>query len=894
MRYAKNFHHNPSDGNSINNNRPVAIHRDGQGIIWIGTEGGGLNRLDPSDETFKYWRYDPRDSTSIAGDIVYVLADDGKGHLWVGTDNGVCRFDKNSRTFRRYFRGSGELSNLVLAIVVDGGGKIWIGYRDNGLSQLDPETGEFRNFTRKDGLPADRFSFNSQSYRRRNGEIVMGTQNGILVFTPEGILENTHVPGIALRSFNIFGKEIPIQKAVERSEQVVLSYDENFFTFAFAALDLTDPSRNQLACKLDGLEDRWTFLGTRREARYTNLSPGEYVFRVKGSNNDGVWNEQGTSLKIVILPPWWRTAWAYLGYGIAFGGMLYTIRRSEKNRERLRHRAELAHTRAKTLEELDAMKSRFFANISHEFRTPLTLIAGPARQILAGEPNFDAKENAGIIVRNSQRLLTLVNQLLDLSKLESGNLILHAGEIDIADVAKGMVASFESMAATKRIHLSLALAQESIVGWFDRDAIEKILANLLSNAFKFTGNGGRVNVKIQIVPDGRSGGDAPVSSHVEIVVSDTGIGIGEEHLDKIFDRFYQVDVSPARGHEGTGIGLALTKEFVELHQGQISVASEVGGGTSFTVLLPLGAEHRSPGTIAPASVPSGASMAQSSIGDAEIGPRSADNEPDPDSRAPLLLIVEDNTDMRKYIRNYIDGRYRVVEAQDGAEGVEKAVELIPDLIISDVMMPNIEGFELCRRLKTDERTSHIPIILLTAKAGSENKLEGLSTGADDYLVKPFDAKELQMRVKNLIEGRRRLREKFEQSMTLKPGELKVSSMDDAFLQRAMTVVEQHMGDEHFSVDKFSEDMNMSRVQLHRKLKALTNLAASDFVRTMRLQRAMNLLQQDAATIAEISFMVGFGSPAYFTKCFREQFGCPPSEVIKRTPPRMPGHPPGTD
>jgi len=369
-----------------------------------------------------------------------------------------------------------------------------------------------------------------------------------------------------------------------------------------------------------------------------------------------------------------------------------------------------------------------------------------------------------------------------------------------------------------------------------------------------------------------------------ITVFDSGIGIAPEHVHKIFERFYQVDASPTREQEGTGIGLALTKELVELHRGQISVTSELGRGTSFTVMLPLGKKHLTPEEIVPEEVPTRIAIAPRTLDEPDSVRTIEADESRPDNDLPMLLIVEDNADMRLHIRSYADDLYRVNEAKDGEEGLRKAVEIIPDLIISDVMMPKIEGFELCRRLKRDERTSHIPIILLTAKANAEHKVDGLSTGADDYLVKPFDSKELLIRIKNLIDGRRRLREKFEKHKVLKPGEVAVTSLDDVFLQRAMAVVQQRMGDERFSVEQLSHEMNMSRSQLHRKLKALINQPVGEFIRYMRLHRGVSLLEQNAGTVAEISYSVGFGSPAYFTKCFREQFGYPPSDVRKRTTP----------
>lgn len=604
-----------------------------------------------------------------------------------------------------------------------------------------------------------------------------------------------------------------------------------------------------------------------------------------------------------IEPPWWRSNLAYAFYALAGFAALYAFRKLEAKRTRLRHQRELEQVEAEKLRELDQLKSRFFANISHEFRTPLTLILGPVEKWKDKADDKDLQKDLSMMQRNARRLLRLINQLLDISKLEAGSMKLQASPGNIVSFAKGVAQSFQSVAANKNITLEVMSDSDQIELYFDRDKMEKILSNLLSNAFKFTAEGGTVTLSLRAP---RQWGEVPLSDPassrdsesgtisrnqdeiVEIAITDTGIGIPAEELPHIFDRFYQVDGSHTREQEGTGIGLALVKELVDVHHGTISVKSEVGKGTEFTIQFSLGRAHLKDDEIVKGPEEEETKIAQLETSIVSEGTlETGEERQEAVEGRPIILVVEDNADVRSYIREYLDPTYRVLEARDGDEGVKLAVETVPDLIISDVMMPKKDGYELCRVLRRDEKTSHIPIILLTAKAGTESKIEGLETGADDYLVKPFEAKELLVRVKNLIDLRRKLREKFEKSKILKPGEIAVTSMDDVFLKRAMAVVEQHIGEEGFTVEQFSREMNMSRVQLHRKLTALTNQSARDFVRYLRLHRGMDLLRQDVATVAEVAYSVGFSSPAYFTKCFHEQFGYPPSEVTRQVIPHRP-------
>ncbi|MFQ5865284.1 MAG: ATP-binding protein [bacterium] len=548
---------------------------------------------------------------------------------------------------------------------------------------------------------------------------------------------------------------------------------------------------------------------------------------------------------------------------------------------RLKQELELEQVHAEKLQEIDRMKSRFFANISHEFRTPLTLILGPLEKLLSEKFQQPVKKQFRVMLRNGRRLLRLINQLLDLSKLEAGSMGLKARPENIIPLLKGIVLSFSSLAERKKINLKFEVAEDEIIVYVERDKLEKIVSNLLSNAFKFTPKRSEICVAVSTHPEEHpsrpalnKGGQRGV---VEITVRDSGTGIPPERLERIFDRFYQADDLYTSEQGGSGIGLALTKELVELHHGEIQVTSELGKGSTFIVRLPLGKEHLKPEEIVePASI---IAHPESSIQHPESTieyPESSIRKATSSLERPVILIVEDNADVRTYIRDYLGKDYEITEAIDGEQGFKKSVNAIPDLIISDVMMPKLDGYELCRKLKTDERTSHIPVILLTARAGGQSKVEGLETGADDYIIKPFDARELQVRVKNLIEQRRKLRERFAKEITLQPKDIAITSMDAQFLQKAMDVVEQNLSDPEFSTDMFAKQVAMSRMQLHRKLRALTDHSAHGFIRAYRLKRAAQLLQHQAGTVTEICYDVGFSSLSHFSKAFREQFGQSPS------------------
>ncbi|MFH0758181.1 MAG: ATP-binding protein [Bacteroidota bacterium] len=668
-----------------------------------------------------------------------------------------------------------------------------------------------------------------------------------------------------------------LEKLITYTDSIDLSYDQNNISFGFASLNYTESERNKFKYKLEGQNDDWIYTGHRNHAEFTNLRPGEYNFKVIGSNNDGVWNEEGVQLHISIHPPPWKTWWAYIIYAFLLLLLIRWYRSYLLARAKLRTQLEVEKIEKEKVLELDHMKSRFFANISHEFRTPLMLILGPIEDAVkkrSGPREFNM-DILGAMHRNARRLLQLINQLLDISKLETGKVGLMVSEGNLEEFLKTIILSFSSLAESKKIKFEYDLPGRSVNCYFDCDKVEKILINLLSNAFKFTSEGGGVKVSLRYDKS-----DGP--QWAEIVVTDSGIGIPAEKLEKIFDRFYQVNDSNTRTEEGTGIGLALTKELVVLCRGEISVESKPGKGSTFMVMLPVSVEQFDEDEI-------GMVVSEQEVRKALDKPSIEQEEEqvleptgsdvtETKKYAPIILIVEDNADLTNYIFRSLVKNYRILNAENGKEGLELATESIPDLVISDVMMPVMDGLEMCSKLKSDERTSHIPVIMLTARADRGSKLEGLETGADDYIIKPFDAEEMQVRVKNLIEQRKRLKEKFMKEVLSDSSEMDLPPVDQ-LMERLITLVTSHIADPEFMLDQLANELNMGRSQMFRKVAAITGHTPKAFILNMRLKKAASLFRSGHRHIATVMHQVGFNSQSYFATCFKKRYGITPSEYI---------------
>jgi signal transduction histidine kinase/ligand-binding sensor domain-containing protein/DNA-binding response OmpR family regulator len=827
------------------------------GTIWIAT-ARGLNRLDPATGTFTYYQAGQEYSPGkLTDNWVRALYEDGQGMLWIGTNHGgLNRFDPRTARFSYFGTKDGLPSNRVVSIAPDNLGNLWLG-TGHGISRFNPSARNFRNFDAADGLPDN--EFNLGSVHSANGRLLFGSINGAVGFHASQIKENNVLPKVYLTGLTVQQERRPVpQGALE------LPHEGNSISFEFVALNYDTPEKNQYAFQLTGLDRDWIYCGSQRFARYTNLEPGTYTFRVKASNNDGMWNQTGASLQVIILPPWWETGWAYAGYAAILCMLIWLARRNLINRERLRSELKLERLTAEKMQELDALKSDFFANLSHEFRTPLSLIKA-ANDSLHQQHGTDMhNSHYQLIERQAGHLLNMVNQILDLSRLESGKLALVPQSVNLSSFLLQLSRSFVPLFESRNLTFRYTVPMQTLWVSVDQDKLSGIISNLLTNATKFTPNGGQVQFSA-LVDDRQSD-----KISLRFVVQDTGIGIPDNQLPHIFDRFFQADGSATRSYEGTGIGLALVKELVALHRGVIDVESDVGKGTTFTVQLTFTSVD--PDLQANPTVPSEAHRPY--VQPVQHG------QPQSAAQRARLLIIEDHPDLRSFLVDCFAENYDTIAVDNGSDGFEQAITQFPDLIISDVMMPGINGMELCRRLKTDERTSHIPIVLLTAKAAAESKRAGLQTGADEYLTKPFDRQELLLRVENLLESRRKLRDRFSKQLLVQPAEVTVNSTDERFLQQVFTVLETNLSDASFDVAAFSIQMAISQTHLHRKLTALVGQSANELIRSFRLKRAASLLIQQHGNVSEIAFMVGFTNPNYFAKCFRDQFGQTPTAYAR--------------
>jgi signal transduction histidine kinase/ligand-binding sensor domain-containing protein/DNA-binding response OmpR family regulator len=869
----------PDNPNSLSNNHLLTLFNSPENddpYIWIGTINGGLNKL--NTETMQISRYmnDPTNTHSLDGNIVRAICEGEPGFLWLGTNRGLNRFQIEESIFDQVVDKDSKLNIEIFNIFKDNHNNLWLNTA-GGLYKYNPATETVRIFDQNDGIPARTLNPSSY-YKDKHGKRYFGIYGGFIEFNPDSLITNTNKPKMVLTDFQLFnkslkpGKDSPVLKSISYTNEIVLSHKQSVFSFEFSALDFSDPEKNNYAYKMEGVDPSWVYTdASRRFATYTNLDAGEYVFRVKGSNNDGIWNEEGTSVKVIILPPWWKTNWAYAVYIFLFGFLIITVWRFQTNRLKMKHELELEHVQSGKLKEVEQMKSQFFTNISHEFRTPLTLIKGPAKLILDQTKDEMIKENAILINRNSEKLSRLVNQLLDISKIEAGEMKLHTSRVNIVSLLREMVLSFADYADRKKIVLNLDSDEEQIFVWLDTDKVEKIVSNIISNAFKYTPENGKITVMVN-----------QNKNTANIKITDTGIGISKDRIPKIFDRFYQADQNHVNVQDGTGIGLALSKELVLLHKGEIEVESEEGEGTTFTITFPLGKSHLNPEEICqnveeqaiinetiPESVKSEVKNQKGLILDTDLITNESEN--------PVLLVVEDNSDVRQYIRGFLRPEYKIIESPDGEDGYNKSIDQIPDLIVSDVMMPKMDGFALTDKLKNDERTSHIPIILLTAKATSKDKMVGYETGADDYLMKPFDALELKVRIKNLIEQRKKLRQHFQKEGIFNFEDKKIPSLDKKFLEKSVKVINEHLSDTSFGVESFAEELSISRMSLYKKILALVGEPPSDLIKRIRLSSAARLIKNKTGSISEIALEVGFSNPAYFSECFKKQFGILPSK-----------------
>jgi signal transduction histidine kinase/ligand-binding sensor domain-containing protein/DNA-binding response OmpR family regulator len=925
------YKNDPADPNSISDNNIWEIYEDSQKNLWVGTLAGGLNRFDREKNIF--YRLSPVQQSTINTRYVSAVTEDRAGNLWIGTDNGVDVLGKDNEV-SHYVNYSnlpdGISGHYISCLFQDSRGLMWIGTR-NGLNVFNSEKKNFRSFKMEDGLPSNTIQNILEDNQRRlwisttnglscitiaqkqngelsvspvnydvldglqgaffnenaalktvKGEMIFGGANGFNIFDPASVKTDKTISRIALTGIQLFNRPVAIgekingrvilSQSISATQRIQLRHSENSLTIEFARLSFFNPAKIKYAYKLDGFNSNWIYTdGFVRKAIYTNLDPGTYTFRVKATDEGGQWNEIETTLTIEILPPFWKTPLAYLIYAALIFFALWMGRRIILDRAHMRFEVEQQRKEAERVQQLDALKTKFFTNVSHEFRTPLSLILLPLEKMIKKITDPDNKKQLQLVQRNAKRLLNLVNQLLDFRKMEVQEFSVHLSKDDMVQFAREITYSFSDISEKKDIVLTFSADTEKLETLFDKDKIEKILFNLLSNAFKYTAPGGKVNVNFS------SFRNEAGNVLVQIKVSDTGIGIPEDMHDKIFERFYQHTVPGEIQNTGSGIGLAITKEFVKLHGGKIKVESEANKGTSFIVTLPVKEpnEPAPPGETTEEIVLTGNPVPLSLNGNEYNGngqPAKTNG-----SLKTTILLVEDNEDFRFYLKDNLSQNYEVIEAVNGKEGWAKVKDLLPDMVVSDIMMPVMNGIELSKKIKTDPRTSHIPVILLTAMDGEEIELEGFRAGTNDYVTKPFTFEILASRIRNMLNLREQLRKKFQQQVEIEPAEITVTPVDEEFLKQAFAAVEKNMDNGEYGVEELSRDLFMGRAALYKKILALTGKTPIEFIRIMRLKRAAQLLRQSQKTIAEIAYEVGFNSPKIFAKHFKEEFGDTPSQ-----------------
>ncbi|WP_020597956.1 hybrid sensor histidine kinase/response regulator transcription factor [Spirosoma panaciterrae] len=855
-----------------------ALLREADGTFWIGTQQGLIKAEHlPEKPVYTHYRNSITNRQSLSNDFVLSLVNDPyepERYLWIGTKGGgLERLDKQTGQFRHYTEAEGLPNKVVYGLLTDAYHNLWLS-TNRGLSQFNSQTGHFRNYTQADGLQDD--EFNTGSFvKSPSGEFLFGGVNGLNVFKPSTLVrENQKIPTVNILGLRINNKPIEVgrkdnllKQSIDYTKDLDLRYDQNLLTFEFGVMDYTNSANNQYRYRLIGIDDDWVEAGTNRFANYAQLPNGSYQLQMMGSVDGEHWSKP-LELQIRIAPPLYRTWWAYLIYIIGAIGIAWQLNRFQTQRLLLQQQVAYEQKEAGRLADLDALKTRFFTNISHEFRTPLTLLLGPINDLRQRYPTDVLYQ---VMYRNASRLQSLIGQLLDLAKLDAGQLQLDRQPGNLPEDMQLWMASFESLAQSRGVTLTLTQNQARQWMLYDADKLEKVVTNLVSNALKFTPVGGRVQMEVSY---------QTVQPRLTISVKDTGVGIAPEQLPHIFDRFYQVDDSQQRGYEGTGIGLALVKELITAMHGRIRVDSLPGQGTTFVIELPLDLADAPTQSVNPPVVETNTASTRQEMltntPEREVAPIA--------SSGKTVLIVEDNDDLRLYIRQVLEQTYTVLEAVDGQDGLTRALETLPDLVICDLMMPRLDGYGFCQQLKTQEATSHIPVVMLTAKADMESRLEGLTIGADDYLTKPFDRQELLLRVRNRLWQRERLFEWFtsnrpnQQPASVPPATL---STEQKFLDRLSDAVLQHIDDPTFNVEALAEAVNLSRVQVHRKLKALTSTTATNFIRDIRLAQAASLLTAQTDSVTQVAYAVGFDNLSYFAKVFQEKYGVLPSQYGKQ-------------
>ncbi|MGF7039970.1 two-component regulator propeller domain-containing protein [Mucilaginibacter lappiensis] len=926
------YKHNDAIPGSISEDRICAIREDSEHNLWVGTLAGGLNVFNRKTQQFTNYKFNGYNGkNNIHSNYVSAILEDRRKNIWVVTSYGIDVLMKKARQFVHYMHDDKDPASLINNntnnILEDSQGLIWVSTRE-GISIFNPATNKFTNIIKQDGLPDNtvidmqedekhnmwvstpnglsniivsrqasglKFRFinyneteglqgreftENSSYKTREGELIFGGGNGFNLFKPANIQFNKSVPNLVFTDFQVFNQSIGagdkingdaiLAKSITETKSLKLRHSENVFSIEFAALNYFNPDKIKLQYMMQGFDKNWITADNKiRKATYTNLDAGDYIFKVRTTNNE-FWNAKEITLHVTILPPFWKTTWAYLLYILLFIATLLYLRHRGIQKIKTQFSIEKEREEAQRMHELDLMKIKFFTNVSHEFRTPLSLIMAPVDKILKQIADPDSRRQLLMINRNARRLLNLVNQLMDFRKMEFQELRLHKKSGDIISFIKDLSLSFTDVADQKNITFVFDTDTEAFYTSFDHDKIERILFNLLSNAYKFTHEGRQVSVLLSLKYQ------SDTNDHqLEIRVMDTGIGIPADKQGRIFEPFFQHDIPGSMLNQGSGIGLSITKEFVKLHNGEILVESEHDQGSCFTVLLPLQQldeslfidtplllKHEVEGFIDLESV------------------KTNQHKENRDCKKLTVLLVEDNEDFRFYIKDNLKDHFNIIEAENGKKGWQKALAQHPNLIVSDISMPEMNGIDLCLKIRNDSRTSHIPVILLTALIGEEQQLKGLETGATDYMTKPFNFEILLSKIKNILNQQEDMRKTYRKQVDVKPTNEHIDSPEELFIKKVLLLIDNNISNPNFSVEELSSEMFVSRYTLYKKILQMTGKTPNELVRSMRLKRAAQLLETGHLTISQICHKVGFKSQKYFVRTFKAEFNSIPSKYLE--------------
>ena len=862
-----------------------AIEEDKDGGLWIGCYGNGLGYYVPETGQWKDYFKGLDSGPELKSNVIFAMSLDRKNRLWIGTGGGgLSVYNTDKKTFKTYTDQDGLINNTIYSLLIDEAGDIWMS-TVKGISKFDPDNEQFYNYTSIDGLQEGQFNPGSGLYNLQKGYMCFGGALGLNLFNPLKALGHSKVPDVMISGFRLFNKPVAVgshegeeilSKVIEETEVIELKHDQSVITFEFTALNYCYPEKNKYAYKLQGLDRDWNFVGNQRAATYRYLPAGNYEFKVKATSQDNTWPATYTSVRLVIHPPFWKTGWAYAFYLLIVVSVCYMVVMVRRRQDFLRRRLKIEKAQRKRERQLVREKLSFFTEVSHEFRTPLTLMIGPLEEILTREGIYTPiGKKLKLVYKNAHKLLNLINKLLDYRKVETGNMLLRVREDDIVRFVEEIFITFKELAIRKNIGFEFHAAQPSITTWFDREKLEMVLNNVLSNSFKYIGKGNAISITV------KKQDEAGASDNVLIEVRDNGIGIPKDKLRYIFDWFYQGSMAHP---VSTGIGLALARKLVHLHKGQIYVDSTEGKGSVFIIKIPIGKEHLEPHEIV---IDEGNENLLHAA-----NPSLLDDEPDAVDNThkkglKSVLIVEDEDEVRSFLRQYFENEYRVYESSHGKEGLETACTHSPDLIISDIMMPEMNGIDFCKQLKKNIKTSHIPVVLLTARTSFSHHKEGLEIGADAYVTKPFSPEMLALTINNLLQSREKLRRFYRSSFihdeTKGNGSEKkeLVSPDEKLLQRVYDLVKMNLDKPEFNLDSVCEDLTMSRSLLYKKIKVLTGLSPVEYIRSLRMSEAARLLKTQQYKVFEVVYMVGFSDLKYFRQCFIKEFGYPPSQLIEK-------------